>query len=266
MTEFYIYAADCWCPSCAETIRNRIAGEIANAAVTAFKEKLRCDMPSERSQSLYHDLSSVILDEVDKLAETDYDSDDFPKGPFAEEEVDSPPHCGSGEDCEEAEDLGDGCKIGALLSTSLTTHGVDYLNEMIGEKALNDHQKKVHQFWREQFDSYELVPDPDIPKYFRCGGCEHLHPFGWDGDCREDSMRFTDEQVEKKHGTEGVNWLEVDEKTGSYEDHEEPADEPDDRDGMTQEFTESEEGDAAKQHWAEDYDELNGAPEGDHDC
>lgn len=48
-------------------------------------------------------------------------------------------------------------------------------------------------------------------------------------------------------------------------DEEDYADEPDDRDGMTQEFTESEEGDLARHDWAERYDELNGAPEGDND-
>jgi hypothetical protein len=30
--------------------------------------------------------------------------------------------------------------------------------------------------------------------FYECGGCDHLHPLGWTGDCREDSQRFrTDE-------------------------------------------------------------------------
>ena len=36
---------------------------------------------------------------------------------------------------------------------------------------------------------WELSP----PRYFRCGGCDHLHPFGWTGDCRDNNQRFTDQ-------------------------------------------------------------------------
>ena len=32
--------------------------------------------------------------------------------------------------------------------------------------------------------------------YYECGICEHLHPWNWNGDCREDANRFTLEQVE----------------------------------------------------------------------
>lgn len=47
--------------------------------------------------------------------------------------------------------------------------------------------------------------------------------------------------------------------------HETDEEYADDWDGMPMEFTESEEGDLARHDWAERYDELNGAPEGDYD-
>lgn len=31
--------------------------------------------------------------------------------------------------------------------------------------------------------------------YYECGICDHLHPWGWDGDCRDDANRFTNEDV-----------------------------------------------------------------------
>ena len=38
-------------------------------------------------------------------------------------------------------------------------------------------------------------------KVYRCGICESIHPWEWDGDCRDDANRFagTDEYAEK-HG------------------------------------------------------------------
>ncbi len=46
-------------------------------------------------------------------------------------------------------------------------------------------------------------------QYFRCGGCDHYHPLGWTGDCRDDSMRFTDEDLDTMHGA--FAWDEVEE-------------------------------------------------------
>ena len=31
--------------------------------------------------------------------------------------------------------------------------------------------------------------------FYECGGCDHYHPLGWTGDCRDDSQRFTDEDL-----------------------------------------------------------------------
>jgi len=46
------------------------------------------------------------------------------------------------------------------------------------------------------------------PKFYDCGICEHYHPIEWNGDCREDSARFTYKDLEYKYGMFG--WTEVD--------------------------------------------------------
>jgi hypothetical protein len=51
-------------------------------------------------------------------------------------------------------------------------------------------------------------------RFFFCGGCEHYHRFGWTGDCRDDSERFTTSYLEEQYGDEGDGWVEVDERTG----------------------------------------------------
>ena len=48
-------------------------------------------------------------------------------------------------------------------------------------------------------------------------------------------------------------------------DEEDYADEPDDLDESPVEFSESAEGERAREKQARSYDELNGAPEGEHD-
>lgn len=52
--------------------------------------------------------------------------------------------------------------------------------------------------------------EDDRPKFYLCGGCDHLHPFGWTGDCRDNSQRFTHDQVDARW----PHWIEVDEATG----------------------------------------------------
>jgi hypothetical protein len=42
--------------------------------------------------------------------------------------------------------------------------------------------------------------------YYRCGICDHLHDWFWDGDCRENIARFTSDQLNKMHGPTG--WRE----------------------------------------------------------
>lgn len=110
-----IYTADCFCDSCADRIRERII-------VEGQAPRKRWD-------------------------ETSYDSDEFPKYMLANQESDSPQHCGSHVECLEAETLADGAKVGALLSRSLTPDGVAYVQEAIDQGGL------VADFWREEFAS-----------------------------------------------------------------------------------------------------------------
>lgn len=62
-----------------------------------------------------------------------------------------------------------------------------------------------------------LMPDTR-PKFYLCGGCEHWHPFGWTGDCRDNGQRFTTDKLDTlypdKNGDGWPDWVEVDEATG----------------------------------------------------
>lgn len=38
------------------------------------------------------------------------------------------------------------------------------------------------------------------PRYFyECGGCDHYHPLGWAGDCRDDAQRYTYDALPYAH-------------------------------------------------------------------
>jgi hypothetical protein len=34
-----------------------------------------------------------------------------------------------------------------------------------------------------------------ITRFYECGICDHLHPWDWDGDCRDDLNRFTGDEI-----------------------------------------------------------------------
>jgi hypothetical protein len=40
----------------------------------------------------------------------------------------------------------------------------------------------------------------DMPKFYECEICGHCHPWEWNGDCRDDANRFTNEQLEAQYG------------------------------------------------------------------
>lgn len=42
--------------------------------------------------------------------------------------------------------------------------------------------------------------------FYECGTCGHLHREGYMGDCRDDSQRFTQSELENKHGPLGGTW------------------------------------------------------------
>lgn len=114
-----IYQADVWCDSCAQEIRER--------------------------------LQKVRVDHIDEDDERSYDSDEFPKRMGDDEESDSPQHCGSGEECLEAETLPSGRKVGALFG-SLTSDGIEYVKDAIVEGG------EVAEFWRVHYtrQGYDL--------------------------------------------------------------------------------------------------------------
>lgn len=43
-----------------------------------------------------------------------------------------------------------------------------------------------------------------MPKYYECGICECIHPWDWNGDCRDDANRFACDELDAKHGA--LNW------------------------------------------------------------
>lgn len=52
----------------------------------------------------------------------------------------------------------------------------------------------------------------ELRRFFECGGCDHHHPFGWSGDCRDDGQRYSLDRLDKTYGERG--WVEVYESTG----------------------------------------------------
>lgn len=110
----YIYQAELLCSECGEKIR---------------KELKRAGEAPE-----------------DPEDENTYDSDEYPKGPYGAGggEADTPQHCGSGEDCENALDL-ETTTVGAFLGNALTSEGRQYVEEKLEE----DPDSEVAQLWGE---------------------------------------------------------------------------------------------------------------------
>jgi hypothetical protein len=62
---------------------------------------------------------------------------------------------------------------------------------------------------------------PDIAYYAECDICGSFHRHDWNGDCREDTARFTSEKLDEKHGTYGwqlecfaeLEWVEDEDDT-----------------------------------------------------
>ncbi len=108
----YIYQADVWCPTCAKEIADSIIAE----------GKAPADPSDEHS----------------------YDSDNFPKGPFFDEESDSPEHCA-------------GCHI--FLENPLTTHGEEYMREMVDQAIEKGRGEEPHI--KEWMDFYGYHPDKE---------------------------------------------------------------------------------------------------------
>lgn len=105
------------------------------------------------------DCGKSIRDELIKQGKApenpDYDSDQFPKGPYDPGESDCPAHCGSHGDCINAITLSDGTKIGAWLENELTRDGVEYVKEYIRD----DPDSEVVKLWASWYDI--PIPEPE---------------------------------------------------------------------------------------------------------
>ncbi len=113
----YIYQADVWCPTCAK--------EIAADIQQNYPQQVPADPTDERS----------------------YDSDDYPKGPFFDEESDAPEHCSN-------------CHV--FLENPLTTHGQEYMQQMVDEALAKGRGEEPHI--KEWMDFYDYHPEGDEMK------------------------------------------------------------------------------------------------------
>src|SRR5208337_4209638 len=108
----YIYQAEMWCPTCAKEIAADIQQNYPN------------EMPA------------------DPTDEHSYDSDNYPKGPFFDEESDAPEHCA-------------GCHI--FLENPLTSHGQEYMMQMVDGAVAKGRGDEPHI--KEWMDFYEYHPE-----------------------------------------------------------------------------------------------------------
>jgi hypothetical protein len=51
-----------------------------------------------------------------------------------------------------------------------------------------------------------------LPVYYLCGICGAHHPWRWNGDCRDNTNRFTYEQLDTLHGSSGWDERSTDER------------------------------------------------------
>jgi len=121
--EAYVYQAALVCKECGDEIKRRLAAE----------GKAPADPEDEHS----------------------FDSDEYPKGPYAEGggESDVPEHC-------------DAC--GKFLENPLTQHGYDYLRELVAD-ARPDNQGAIDElvaFYPEAFEDRSDEPSPEVVRQF----------------------------------------------------------------------------------------------------
>lgn len=122
-----VYCADVFCDDCIEKIKDDIAQDL-------WDEKESAACPDGEEVALFE--SCAALNEYLRgMDERAYDSGEYPKYCSDDEESDSPQHCGSHEDCENADSLEDGFKFGCFLQNPLTSAGYDYVREAVRDSG-----------------------------------------------------------------------------------------------------------------------------------
>jgi hypothetical protein len=54
-----------------------------------------------------------------------------------------------------------------------------------------------------------------MPKYYECEICGGVHPWDWNGDCRDDANRFAIDELDEKHGALGFELLSMAERVAA---------------------------------------------------
>lgn len=114
----YIYATDVYCEECAQAIMKKLHAEFGP----------------------YH--------------HGDDNSEEYPCGPYSDDEADCPQHCASGEDCLDPTILPSGARVGKFLDNPLTADGATYV--------LTTHHKnpsEVTRLWLEAYSGIHDFPD-----------------------------------------------------------------------------------------------------------
>jgi hypothetical protein len=111
--DYFIYRGGLYCEACAAAIKERLRAEGHEPA----------NSNDERS----------------------FNSDEWPKGPFSDEESDSPQHCAIGEHCLAPTEI-DGKNYGQFFENPLTTEGERYVKDEASEGPVKD-------FWMRFYDA-----------------------------------------------------------------------------------------------------------------
>jgi hypothetical protein len=88
-----------------------VDGEVENVDTYIFQAEVYCE-------DCIAKVKSRLRAPLNPFDESTYDSDEYPKGPYADEESDTPEHCAS-------------CHV--FLENPLTTDGYEYVREKIQE-------------------------------------------------------------------------------------------------------------------------------------
>lgn len=141
--DHYIYCADVYCQECGDDIKARIKREGGPREHSDPDESWPCD-----------------------------DSEEWPQGPYSNEESDSPQHCGSGPDCLNPYVLKDGSKVGAFLEEPLTLRGEEEVRRMH-----RDSPSEITAMWMEFYGLHRhcewcdgILEDHETGKL--CAGCQ----------------------------------------------------------------------------------------------